>query len=365
MTQTADEFLSAPPVRNEDRVPRDRWGRYLVVPEGESKAVPHQRVTTLAKMLEDTFGLARWDTRMTARGLALRPDLLLKLSATPDDDKAALDAICAQAKEAAAGSAGANSGQALHTATERADLGEDVRLPAPWDKDLEAYRTTLAAAGMEIVPGMVERYVVLPELGVAGTLDRIVSFGSKPVVADLKTGSIEYSQGANACQLALYAHARSFYDFETKRHTPMIEVDQTVALLIHLPAGKARCDLYWIDIAAGWEAVQHALWVRDWRKRKDLMDPWAPATRLDSVIERRTGLEARVDALRAIPGALAALAQTWPAGLPTLKQSTSHTPEQLTLIADLLTAIESRFRAPFGPLDASNVIPLNRTQETP
>jgi hypothetical protein len=39
-------------------------------------------------------------------------------------------------------------------------------------------------------------------------------------------------------------------------------------LLIHLPAGQAKCDIYELDIQAGWEAVQLALNVRQWLKAK-------------------------------------------------------------------------------------------------
>ena len=36
------------------------------------------------------------------------------------------------------------------------------------------------------------------------------------------------------------------------------------------PAGQARCELHWIDIAAGWHAAQLAAAVRGWRARRDL-----------------------------------------------------------------------------------------------
>jgi hypothetical protein len=34
------------------------------------------------------------------------------------------------------------------------------------------------------------------------------------------------------------------------------------------------CELVWVDIAAGWEAVQIARQVHAWRKRKDLTRPF-------------------------------------------------------------------------------------------
>jgi hypothetical protein len=49
------------------------------------------------------------------------------------------------------------------------------------------------------------------------------------------------------------------------------------ALVIHLPAGQARCELHWLDIAAGWEAARLAATVRAWRARRDLTQPHAAA----------------------------------------------------------------------------------------
>ncbi|MGH9023885.1 MAG: hypothetical protein ACRDV9_12430, partial [Acidimicrobiia bacterium] len=81
-------------VRNEDKVPRDRWGRYLVIPEGKKDPVPHQRVTTFAKLLDDRYGLEKWALRMTAKGLAQRPDILAQVAATGEDDEGAIDRLC-------------------------------------------------------------------------------------------------------------------------------------------------------------------------------------------------------------------------------------------------------------------------------
>lgn len=342
-------------MRTEDLIPFDQYGRYLIVPQGGTKPEPHTRVTTFASTLDDRYGLERWGLRMSALGFVARPDLFARLASTRPDDKTALDKLCSEAKEAAAASAGANLGTALHTMCERIDLGEDITFPVPYDADVKAYRRALDAAGIVIVPEMVERYVVLPEFKLGGKLDRIVSFGSKPMIADLKTGAdLAYSWGTIAVQLACYANAATLYNGRTKKHEPMPDVDKDVALVIHLPSGKASCTLHFVDIKAGWEAAQHAAWVRQWRKRKDLADPWQPATRLDSIIERRIGLMARIQTLAFHPGALADVAAAWPAGVPTFKQSQTHTPEQLNAIDDLLNRIETEYQAPFGPTDPNS-----------
>ena len=48
-------------------------------------------------------------------------------------------------------------------------------------------------------------------------------------------------------------------------------------LIIHLDAKTGACELIWIDIAAGWEAVQLAVQVKRWRARKGLARTWLQA----------------------------------------------------------------------------------------
>jgi hypothetical protein len=79
--------------------------------------------------------------------------------------------------------------------------------------------------------------------------------------------------GKIAMQLAVYAHSLA-YDPDTGGRTETgVSLDRGV--VIHLPAGEGRCELHEVDLAAGWEAVQIARQVRDWRKRKDLSRPYA------------------------------------------------------------------------------------------
>ena len=117
----------------------------------------------------------------------------------------------------------------------------------------------------------IERLVVVDPHMVAGTPDRIGMYRGRgrPKIADLKTGaSVEHSMGAIAVQLAIYAHANAIYD--NGERLPMPDVDLERAVVIHLPVGAGTCTLYEVDIAAGWEAFQLAMTVRDWRKRRDL-----------------------------------------------------------------------------------------------
>jgi predicted GIY-YIG superfamily endonuclease len=162
----------------------------------------------------------------------------------------------------------------LHKFTERHDRGEHIEPPAPWDADLAAYATTITAAGITISPAHIERITPVPDLAVAGTLDRITAVpGHGLVIADVKTAhDLRYSWGEIAIQLAIYAHGAGLWT--GTGYDPMPEVSQTRALVIHLPAGQARCDLHWIDIQAGWDAAKLAAHARAWRCRRDLAEPF-------------------------------------------------------------------------------------------
>jgi hypothetical protein len=243
-------------------VPRDRWQRPMVRPPGADKNVPYTRCTTFVSVLEDTYNLGMWQQRMVALGLNDRPDLLLSVSAHRDD-KDKLNKLVDQAREAAAASAGATTGTALHALTEQLDRGQEIgAVPEAYRADLDAYQR----ATQELTAVHIERFTVLDDYRVGGTPDRIVEHHGKLTVADVKTGSIEYGIGKIAMQLAVYAHSM-LYDPQTYARTPLDGIDLERAVVIHLPAGQGRCELVEVDISAGWEAVQIAKQVRDWRSR--------------------------------------------------------------------------------------------------
>jgi hypothetical protein len=246
----------------------NKWGQYVI------EDIAYQRVTTLAGLMEARHNLEKWGKRGVGRGLTLRPDILAAIAACPDEDKARLDHLCEQALEAAAASAGANLGTALHEMTARVDRGEDFRPPPPWDVDIKAYCDLLERAKITICPEWIEQTCVVPELGVAGTFDRIVEVAGRLWVADLKTGrDLSYGWCAISIQLACYAHAEYVWDWEHDCRRDMPEVEKKSGLVIHLPAGTGQATLHVVDLEAGWEAAKQAAWVRDWRSRKDLARP--------------------------------------------------------------------------------------------
>jgi hypothetical protein len=246
-------------VSPEPRIQRDRYGRPLVVPPGGGKAVPYTRCTTFIDVIEDKFNLNVWSQRMVALGLASRPDLMLSIAAHKDDKKE-LNRIIESAKEAAAASAAATTGTALHALTELVDRGETIPvIPPEYQADLASYE----AATASLKATHIEEFCVLDTLKIGGTPDRIVEFNGARYIADIKTGSIEWGTLKIAMQLAVYARSKTYDVATTERGIHGAET--TRGLIIHLPAGKAECQLHWVDLEAGWYAVNVAKQVREQR----------------------------------------------------------------------------------------------------
>lgn len=257
---------------------RDRWGRPLVVPLEGGKPVAYTRCTTYVDALEDKFHLGQWYKRMTAYGMGKRADLVLGAAAVDDPSstsgKKTLDSLAEQAMQAAQAGASATIGTALHSFTERVDAGtmsiDDV--PDVARPDIAAYLDTTRRAGLEHV--MIEQFAVHDGLKIGGTPDRVVRLGDELYVADVKTGSVAYGAGKFSMQFAVYARSVPYYADAGRRADYPGEMNTDRAILIHLPAGEGTCELHWVDILSGWEAVQHATFARHWRNRKDLLTEW-------------------------------------------------------------------------------------------
>lgn len=363
---------------------RDRWGRPLIVPPDGGKPVGYTRATTVAKTLDDEGSLTKWAQRMTAAGLVRRPDLLALLASKLDDGgdipeqhKGDVQRICDEAKEHGGGSRAANLGTALHALTEALDLGQSPYIPPDMQADIDAYRR--AVEPFEVLG--VEQFVVLDEPHrIGGTFDRLWRLpDGRVVIADLKTGrDLSYSWRSISVQLAIYANAVGYRDgVRTPLHADGVDTDTGV--VIHLPVGQGRCDLYTVDLRAGTLALQHSMWARQWRNRKDLHAPLAvPANAVPSAAEaspapapaqaslantyaegaapgQRTQLRARLQAVIACDGGAAWLRTNWPAGVPTLKQSDHHDSAQLDAIEAVVVRAETEFSIAFGAADTAPV----------
>lgn len=262
----------------EQDVPRDRWGRPLIVPASGGKPVAYTRTTTLAK-LGDTTQLTKWKQRMVLLGAVAKPDILLFARGVVDphsrDGKKAMDNIAEQAMEAADANRRRELGTAMHGLCQQMDRGDDMSgVPDVYKADLRAYWE--ATRGLRVVE--METFGVLDELQVAGRWDRVVEVGGRRYVADIKTGEhVEYGALDIAIQLACYSRMTPYSTVTGERtpRTPDTQPDLDRAIVIHLPVESGRCDLKWIDIRTGWEAAKVAAEVRRLRSMRDLMSEFS------------------------------------------------------------------------------------------
>lgn len=340
MTSTAvDAFLTG-----EVEDPLIKAGRYQIVPPDGEKPKAHTRITNYAKKIEDGFTLTLWKQRMVLLGAAQRSDITVAALAA-DDDKQELNRLAEAAMEAAKANVARETGSALHTLCERADRGEILTLPEPWRSDVEAYSQLLVDLRAEVE--LIEEVVVCPNLGLAGRLDRTLIIDGVRYIADLKTGAdLSYSWGSIAIQLALYAGARTIYDPESRQHRPMVECDQSRALIIHLPAGQGTATGYWISLEMGRRGIALVSTVLDWRKDIKKLVVLETAERPTINTELRDYVVARMRYV--IDGGHGKeLAGCWPDDVPTIKASEEHTEAQLDLILDVCDAIEARHTMQF------------------
>lgn len=278
------------PPRDDEELPegidRDRFTRPYVTPPGGGKPITYQRVSTFSKMLEDTYRLGKWKQRMVALGLVDNKELRLAVAAHRDE-KHTLDELCEEALVYAKAKAAATRGTAVHKLTHKLDRGEDLGVidDDEAQADLAAYVT--ATSGFEHLA--IEEFVVIDDLKIAGSFDRVTRLpDGRVVIADIKTGSIDYGMGSIALQLALYSRGVA-YDYRTGTRTPL-DVDQNVGLVIHLPAEQAVCRLIEVDIAAGWEAVKLGVQVKQWRGRRDISRPYQPPAPVEKPLYSRDGV---------------------------------------------------------------------------
>ncbi|MGH9200696.1 MAG: hypothetical protein ACRD2A_05615 [Vicinamibacterales bacterium] len=391
--------------RADAKIRRDRWGRYVLPHPDTGKDQSWTRVTTVSRTLADRFALEQWDQRNVAYGLGQRMDLFARAAAAKRDDDETLTEIIKEAKGAAASRSAAVMGSAVHQFTERIDRGEQLAIPPPIDADVKAYRSKMMIAGIEIVPDWIERIVCVADLGIAGTMDRLVTLSRLmrrmpdqdnmwplPRVGDVKTGKdVErWGMAEIPLQEGLYAHASHWWDGESWHEMP--PVDLARAIIMHVPVGQGSCTLYEVDIEAGWEAVRLALDIREWRKRKDLcsvieipaaimraagdgeVEPAGDATASPApspstndkipTEQRRIWLLNRVAAIKAAGSEQKRrLAGLWSlrAEIPTFPKGGPRSDAEIDAVAGMCELVEMEFEMPFGASDPTLPEPTKAT----
>ncbi len=402
MTINVNDPALEPPERPDFR--RVNRGVPMVMDETTGKFTRYKRASSSGNILDDDANLVDWSKRTIIYGASQRPDLMAMASTlNPDVDKKSMRDIVEDCLVSGKGTQRATSGTAVHRMLDLVDLDADW-VPAPqFQAAVNAYVRTLDLYGL--VPVDVEVHCVDDLRRIAGTADRryrttrnlvapdgqIIPIGSV-LVGDTKTGkSLEYAAGSYATQIAAYVDSVR-YDVVTNERTPFDPPTYPDwALIMHVDAADGRCDVYWVDVNAGREALALAEQVREWRKRTDLITPAraplhalpptdemvdaiaylaktvpvpdanVPAVAPTTPVEARTDedgtaavrawLRGRVDVVRARGGAPTdALLRYWPTDVPGLKHD-GHTLAQLDAISEALWRVEKEFSLPFPPRD--------------
>lgn len=278
----------------------DRWGRYAnlpPVPSGDHHG-PFTRVTTLAKTLEDSFYLEQWKLRQTVAGIKLKPTILDVIGGRdvarirhsietgdplPNALKDLLQSVASTAMDEAGSYDGADKGTAFHDLAEKLDSGVPLDMSKAMDeagpsqvKMLNAYSGALRRHDLRAVPEYMERVVCVPELGVAGRLDRIYrESGGALRIGDLKSQkSLGFGHMSLAIQLACYANAKWMLNHETWEWEPMPELDRTTGVIAWVPAIEpGRAEIHDVNLEFGWKLARAAFQVRQWRKAKGILKP--------------------------------------------------------------------------------------------
>ena len=221
--------------------------------------------TTLAGAAKDSYAIHEWDTRVLLSGISMRPDLVDAAAAaeTVQEYKEVAD----RCRDAGGGNYGSTMGSAIHKYSEHADNGRWDLIPQNRWPLVKAYYRALEDSGIVPLREFTEQVVVVPEVGVAGCVDRVIELDDILYIGDVKTSKdIKYGLGDFAVQLALYAHATHIWDVETESYLHMPTVDQTKAAIFWLPLDPGdECRIVWLDIAAGWDMVPTLMDVRRYR----------------------------------------------------------------------------------------------------
>lgn len=216
---------------------------------GKPKGVT--RATTFNKAASDSKAINDWGKRNIVIGASRRRDILLRAHGlTHENNRRELESIVAELEEAAGAKVGSDLGTYLHEFTEQMDAGLKTpdQAPEEFQGSLWRYEQALLDAGLEPVPGLIERTTMITEYGgVVGTLDRI--FYHRPsgtyIVGDLKTGkTMEYAMNETETQMWVYAHGvnqNGVYDWNTDTWHKwcdlegQITVREDVGVIIHMP----------------------------------------------------------------------------------------------------------------------------------
>ncbi len=271
----------------------NRWKQYANLPAipGEDRAQSWTRASSLKDILSDKKGLELWGLRQTLIGIAMRPSLIAQLQeeiAAEEIDfdskeiKNWLNSIAEQAMETSKSFEGSKIGTAFHNAAEIYDAQDSFKITELMDgldnqqaEMLFAYSKMLGTHKIRPVKSLMERVICVPELKVAGRLDRVYQdIDGVRRIGDLKSQKWEpgrYDSISLCVQLAIYANATWMLDEEKWEWIPFpADIDKSKGIIAWVPRTEpGRADVYDLDLEWGWKLAKAAFRIRnDWRKDK-------------------------------------------------------------------------------------------------
>jgi hypothetical protein len=354
----------------------------------DGKRERFSRTSNYAKPLDDESALTNWRIDTACFGVAGDKALQARYVSTKRDDRSSIKDLREAAIQAGRGSEAADIGTAIHAMSERfEDPDDDFNPPEPYLSALNAYMEQLELLGLKSIH--FEVAMVTPEYRCAGTADRIYEL-TQPlvvptgeilpagtlVIGDLKTSkTLDYSKGAFATQLSLYAQGQ-MYDVMEDEFLDTPNINQDWGLIAWIPSNQEKgfCEMVWIDLQAGNEAAYLAHQVKEYRKRwrqaqlvtaEPHLTAEAVAEELDAeFVDDPAELAEFISArLKAIKGhdeeVFARVLRLWPEDTPQ-KKSDFKTVEQCEVVLSHIDKFEAELGLAFPEGDPRAKRPLQR-----
>jgi len=253
-------------------VERNHHGQYLL-PNEAGEIVAHVRVSTFAETVARDAELVEYQHRTLAKGISISPDLIALGSAIPsvDFDKDRWRELVSTGQDRGGSNYRSNLGTAMHFITERWNRGErGFDVPEYLKLHLEQYLALLHAAGITILPEMLERVLVQRGFQLGGCLDNAVRWDGKMIIGDLKTGKdMKYGRLAKLVQLWAYSELDQLWDTSAKEYEPRPpELVRGEALIISVPL-DGTAELFVLDLSDVEQLATLTDGIREWRKIAD------------------------------------------------------------------------------------------------
>ncbi|ACF05048.1 hypothetical protein Nigel_45 [Mycobacterium phage Nigel] len=279
------------------------WGWYQLPSPTTGRPTGYPRASTVAKTLDDTYGLNKWKTReMVKRVLSLTrmdPTTVVYDDGSPEgvtagdllgliDEALAspkvtkLDGVLESIDNCMGGADARELGTCVHAWLEALDCGLVLlhQVPDVVKPHVHHARKVMAHRGIVALPQYVER-TVLNDRGeetVAGRIDRIfqlVTTGDL-VMGDVKSSkSLEYSWLPFGVQVGgVYGWATKMLSIDGKTWEPMPDIRTDFAILLHVPSNQPeKAAAITIDLTWGAETMVASLDARRRRKEAEKLVP--------------------------------------------------------------------------------------------